>query len=134
MWVQTPCSFLSCSGRVGRGEGEICCPLEQTSSFYSFLKWLEAVPIGFHGERKRRQLCSEDLAVCYMLLPLFLASSVSGNGEGMLGNVSVQENVRLALPLVNGGVVCCSFLQRLVGKQPEEPSDLGVRISEYLGW
>lgn len=35
---------------------EICHPLEQTSSFYRLLKWLEAVCSVFYGERKRKQL------------------------------------------------------------------------------
>ena len=76
---------------------------------------------------------SADLVVHFTLLPLFLVSGVSGNGGGMLGDVSVQEEVRLALPLVSAGVVCCSFLQRTLGKQPEEPSNSRVRISECLG-
>lgn len=78
--------------------------------------------------------CSADLVVHFTLLWLFLASGVSGNGEGMLGDVSVQEQVRLALPLISAGMVCCSFLQRILGKGLEEPTDqfLWVRISEYL--
>lgn len=42
--------------------------------------------------------------------------AVSGNGEGTLS-------------LVTGGIVCCSFLQRILRKWPEEPLDLWVRIS-----
>lgn len=67
-----------------------------------------------------------------MILPPFLVSGVSGDGEGMLGDVSVQEEVRLALPPSSAGVVCCSFVQRILRKWPEELSESWVRISEYL--
>lgn len=76
--------------------------------------------------------CSADLVVHFMFLPLFGEWCFWEQGR-MLGDVSVQEEVRLALPLSSAGVVCCSFLQRILGKQPEELSDSWVGISEYLG-
>lgn len=45
----------------------------------------------------------------------------------------LQEEARLALLLLSAGVVCCSFLQKILGKWPKEPWDSWVRISEYLG-
>jgi len=93
------------------------------SSFCQLLKWLEAVPSG---------LPPADLVVHFMLLPLFFGEWCLW--EGVLGDVPVQEEVRLALSLISAGVVCCDFLQRILGKQPEEPPDLRVRISEYLDW
>lgn len=46
-----------------------------------------------------------------------LHAPATGFGEGVLGDVSVQEEVRLALPLTSPGVICCSFLQRTLRKQ-----------------
>lgn len=62
-----------------------------------------------------------------LVLPLFLVSGVSG--EGMLGDVSVQEEVRPALPLSSAGVVCCSFVQRILRKRLEEPSESWVFLN-----
>lgn len=116
--VQTH-SFLSCRGGVGRGGREIWCPLKQTSSFYLLLKWLEAVPSGFYGEKKSRWLFSRLGSLHHTPVCSWHTVSQKGRDAGWCF-------------CAGGGGLLQFFLQRIFGKQSQEPCDLWVRISEYF--
>lgn len=104
---------------------EICHPLEQTSSFYRLLKWREAVCSVFHGERKRKRLQQTwwfTSCPCHWFW-----------GRSARGCFCAGGSETCFAPYQPWGDLL-QFSSEDLEEAAEEPSNLWVRISEYLGW